>query len=216
MSGKKDFFGSGWTPTYIKKMLYKVAIVLLVIGGLNWLAIGAFDVNIVRKVFGDWFADYVYILVGLAAVSIMCDRDTYLPFLGPMVVPCAVLQDRAPPGATKEVKIIVAPNTKVLYWAAEPANDKIKDVPSWKDAYQHFDNAGVATANQEGVVILKVRPPQTYTVPIRGKLDEHIHYRLCNEDGWLSRVHTTPIMRSAPEGFFNYDGSQYADNGLSM
>jgi len=216
MSEQKAMFGSGWTPTYIKKMLYKVAMVLLVVGGLNWLAIGAFDVNVVRKVCGEWFADYIYILVGLAAVSIMCDRDTYLPFLGPMVVPCAVLQDRAPPGATKEVKIIVAPNTKVLYWAAEPANEKIKDALSWKDAYQNFDNAGVATANQEGVVILKVRPPQSYTVPIRGKLEEHIHYRLCNENGWLSRVYTTPIMRSVPEGFFNYSGSEYADSSASF
>jgi uncharacterized membrane protein YuzA (DUF378 family) len=206
----------GWTPTYVKKMLFKVAMFLLVVGGLNWLAVGAFDVNVVRTVFGEWLSDYIYILVGLAAVSIMCDRDTYLPFLGPMVAPCSVLQDRAPPGATKEVKIIVAPNTKVLYWAAEPANEKIKDVPSWKDAYQHYENAGVATANQEGVVILKVRPPQSYKVPIRGELKQHIHYRLCNEDGWLSRIYTTFIDKPAPEGFSDFSGYQYADSAASI
>jgi len=206
----------GWTPLYVKKMLYKVAMVLLIIGGLNWLLIGGFDINLVRTVFGDWFSDYIYIIVGLAAVSIMCDRDTYLPFLGPMVAPCSVLQDRAPPGATREVKIVVAPNTKVLYWAAEPANEKIKNVQSWKDAYQHYENAGVATANQEGVVVMKVRPPQSYIVPIRGELKQHIHYRLCNEDGWLSRIYTTFIDKSAPEGFSDFSGYQYDDSAASV
>ena len=191
----------GWDLLYVKKLVFKVAMVLLIIGGLNWLAIGAFDVNVVRRVFGEWFADYIYILVGFSAISIMCNRDTYLPFLGPTIVPASVLQDRSPPGATKEVKIITTPNTKVIYWAAEPANELLKDVQSWKEAYKHYDNAGVATANQEGVAILKVRPPQAYNVPIRGKIENHVHYRLCNDDGWLSRVHTTMIDKQTPEGF---------------
>jgi uncharacterized membrane protein YuzA (DUF378 family) len=212
MFSEKD----GWTPLYIKKMLYKIAMVFLVIGGLNWLTIGAFDVNLVRTFFGEWLADYIYIIVGLSAVTIMCDRNTYLPFLGPMVLPSSVLQDRAPPGATKEVKIITTPNTKVLYWAAEPANEKIKDVLSWKDAYQHFENAGVATANQEGVAILRVRPPQNYTVPIRGELQQHVHYRLCNEDGWLSQVHTTYLDKVVPEGFLDLNVSQMGDNAASL
>jgi uncharacterized membrane protein YuzA (DUF378 family) len=105
----------GWTPLYIKKMLFKIAMVLLIIGGLNWLSVGTFNTDLVRAVFGaGLISDCIYILVGLAAVTIMCDRDTYLPFLGPTVVPCSVLQDRVPPGATKEVKIIVKPNAKVI------------------------------------------------------------------------------------------------------
>jgi uncharacterized membrane protein YuzA (DUF378 family) len=196
----------GWTPLYIKKMLFKIAMVLLVIGGLNWLSVGAFDTDLVRAIFGaGLISDCIYILVGLAAVTIMCDRDTYLPFLGPTVVPCSVLQDRVPPGATKEVKIIVKPNAKVIYWAAEPANEKLKDVQSWKDAYQHFENAGVVTATQEGVAILKVRPPQAYNVPIRGKLEHHVHYRLCDEDGWMSHVYTTYLDKNKPEGFVDHD-----------
>ena len=204
----------GWTPLYIKKFLYKIAMILLVIGGLNWLAVGAFDMNVVKTIFGEWLADYIYIIVGLAAVTIMCDRDTYLPFLGPMVLPCSVLQDRAPPGATKEVKIITTPNTKVLYWAAEPANEKIKDVPSWKDAYQQYENAGVVTSNQEGVAILRVRPPQVYTVPIKGQLQQHVHYRLCNEDGWLSHVYTTLVDKQTPEGFATKE--EFGNNALLL
>jgi hypothetical protein len=86
----------------------------------------------------------------------------------------------------------------------------LKNVQSWKEAYAKYENAGVATANQEGVVILRVRPPQTYTVPIRGELKQHVHYRLCNEDGWLSRIRTTYVDKPTPEGF--EDLSNLADN----
>ncbi|MEX2012363.1 MAG: DUF378 domain-containing protein [Patescibacteria group bacterium] len=43
--------------------------VLLVIGGLNWGLVGAFDYNIVSSIFGEGtFTNVIYILVGLAAV----------------------------------------------------------------------------------------------------------------------------------------------------
>ena len=207
----------GWTPMYVKKLLFKVAMILLIIGGLNWLCIGAFDTDIVRALFGKGlFSDCIFILVGLSAITIMFDRDTYLPFLGPMVAPCSVLQDRSPPGATKEVKIVVKPNAKIIYWAAEPANDNLKDIQSWKVAYQHFENAGVVTANQEGVALLKVRPPQIYNVPIRGKIEHHVHYRICDEDGWMSHVYTTYLDKNIPEGFNDLKIKNKADTAASI
>lgn len=47
-----------------------VSWVLLVIGGLNWGLVGAFDFNLVAKIFGDdsSIGKIVYILVGLAAL----------------------------------------------------------------------------------------------------------------------------------------------------
>ena len=47
-----------------------VALILLVIGGLNWGLVGIFDWNLVRAIFGDLtiLSRIVYILVGLAAV----------------------------------------------------------------------------------------------------------------------------------------------------
>jgi uncharacterized membrane protein YuzA (DUF378 family) len=207
----------GWTLMYVKKILFKVAMVLLVVGGLNWLCVGTFDLDIVRALFGKGvISDSIFILVGLAAVAIMFDRDTYLPFLGPMVAPCSVLQDRSPPGATKEVKIVVKPNAKIIYWASEPANDKLKDVQSWKDAYQHFENAGVVTANQDGVALLKVRPPQSYNVPMRGKIENHVHYRICDEDGWMSHVYTTYLDKNVPEGFADLKSKNKADFAESV
>ena len=52
----------GWTPMYVKKLLFKVAMILLIIGGLNWLCVGAFDTDIVRTLFGKGlFSDCIFI-----------------------------------------------------------------------------------------------------------------------------------------------------------
>ncbi len=51
------------------KSLHKLAFILLVIGGLNWLLV-AFNYNLVDKVFGmgSTIAMAIYILVGLSAL----------------------------------------------------------------------------------------------------------------------------------------------------
>lgn len=51
-------------------MLHMVSFALLVIGGLNWGLVGAFDFNLVDKIFGSWPAlvTIIYVLVGLSAV----------------------------------------------------------------------------------------------------------------------------------------------------
>jgi uncharacterized membrane protein YuzA (DUF378 family) len=54
------------------KMLHMVAFLLVIIGGINWLVVGLFDLNLVSLVFGESLvAKLVYILVGLSAVYIM-------------------------------------------------------------------------------------------------------------------------------------------------
>lgn len=45
----------------------KLALWLLIIGGLNWLIIGVFSVDVVAKL-GTTIARIVYVLVGLAAI----------------------------------------------------------------------------------------------------------------------------------------------------
>jgi uncharacterized protein len=49
---------------------YWFALVLLVIGGLNWLLVGAFNFDLVAAIFGEMStaARVVYVLVGLAAI----------------------------------------------------------------------------------------------------------------------------------------------------
>jgi uncharacterized membrane protein YuzA (DUF378 family) len=47
-----------------------IALILIVVGGLNWGLVGAFKFDLVAKIFGDMSAlsRIVYILVGLSAI----------------------------------------------------------------------------------------------------------------------------------------------------
>lgn len=53
--------------------LSKLALWLVIIGGLNWGLVGAFNFNLVSAIFGDMsiLSRIVYILVGLAAVALI-------------------------------------------------------------------------------------------------------------------------------------------------
>ena len=49
-----------------------VALVLLVVGGLNWGLVGLFNFNLVMMLLGNWpmLVTIVYILVGVSAVYV--------------------------------------------------------------------------------------------------------------------------------------------------
>lgn len=208
---------------FFKKLLFKIAMVLVIVGALNWLSIGAFDVNLVASLFGS-LTPFIYILVGISALGIMFSRDTYLPFLGTTLAPCSILQNKEPPGATKSVSVVITPNTKVMYWAAEPSADKkLGTIKSWKEAYGQYENAGVTTSNGEGVAVFKVRDPQVYKVPFMGKLESHVHYRVCAEGadaGFLGAVRTVYVNHKASlEGFecpCNKALKSWADSAASV
>lgn len=180
---------------------------LLIASALNWLAVGAFKVNLVEKIFGNGLVGRsIYLLVGAAAIYVMFDRNTYLPFLGPMVAPCAGLKDRVPPGANASVVVTVKPGAKVLFWAAEQDEDGLKEAVDWKKAYGEYENTGVVTADEQGRAELKVRRPQGYRVPIRGELKSHIHYRECGVAGWMGPVETVFLPAPLVEASEPYNG----------
>jgi uncharacterized membrane protein YuzA (DUF378 family) len=54
----------------IMRSSYWFALVLLVIGGLNWLLVGLFNFDLVAAIFGEMTAvsRAVYVLVGVAAI----------------------------------------------------------------------------------------------------------------------------------------------------
>lgn len=52
------------------KILHKIAFILLVIGGLNWLLIGVADLNVVTYL-GVTLARIVYVLVGLSTLVVL-------------------------------------------------------------------------------------------------------------------------------------------------
>lgn len=49
-----------------------IAMILVVVGGLNWGLVGALNINLVAAIFGDMssLSRLVYVLVGLAAVYV--------------------------------------------------------------------------------------------------------------------------------------------------
>lgn len=57
------------------KAVYTVALLLTVIGGLNWGLVGFFDYNLVDAIFGagSVAARTVYAIVGLAALWVLVD-----------------------------------------------------------------------------------------------------------------------------------------------
>jgi len=208
MDKTMDQWASGWTLTYVKAKIFYLAMVLLLLNGLNALFLALSGVDVLQWVVGKGaIGTLLYGLIGLSALGIMFNRDTYLPFLGPTVMPCGALQDREPPGATKEVRVTVGPHRKIIYWAAEPANENLKSVTSWQEAYQKYENAGVATSDGTGQATLRVRAPRSYEVPMKGVLEPHVHYRVCDEAGWMGRIYTVPVGdKKAVEGFSEEEG----------
>lgn len=47
-----------------------IAVILVIVGGLNWGLVGAFDIDLVAMLFGEMsaIARTVYVVVGLAAI----------------------------------------------------------------------------------------------------------------------------------------------------
>lgn len=58
------------------RAIYKTAVVLVIIGGLNWGLVGFFDWNLVDALFGEGSAlsRIIYAIVGLAAVYMILAR----------------------------------------------------------------------------------------------------------------------------------------------
>lgn len=171
----------------MKMKLDFIALILVVIGGLNWGLYGSSQgrYNLVGAL-GPTISMVVYILIGVAAIWLVFKRDTYLPFLGTTVMPCPVLVERVPEGANTIVEVKVTPNSNVVFWASESQDNQIINNP--QEAYGTYSNSGVARSNARGIATLRVRKPVRYQAGMR-TLPLHIHYRIC-ENGLMGRIET--------------------------
>jgi uncharacterized membrane protein YuzA (DUF378 family) len=61
-----------------KNIIYWVALALVIVGGLNWGLVGAFNFDLVAAILGSMsmLSRIVYILVGLAALYIAASAAT--------------------------------------------------------------------------------------------------------------------------------------------
>ena len=170
---------------YTRHLVYLVAMAVLVGGSV----LGA--LLYVRRF---TLAAVLAVLMAVAALYVGLNRDTYLPFLGESVIPCSVLQDKTPEHADLEVTVDhLKPGAKVIFWAAEPATEGLAKIQNWQRAYLELANAGIATVSEAGTATFRIRKPQPYTVPLMGRLESHVHWRSCQDGGFLGPVQTTAV-----------------------
>ena len=188
---------------YWYKFAYILTIGLVLVGALHWLCVGLTGVDCIRLFLGRRRASWIYCAVGVAALVLVFNRDTYLPFLGETIFPGAAVSLKVPQGATESITVHTRPNAKVVYWAANanPTADTVNP-PPWYKAYAEFENSGVVQADESGVAVLRIRgQPESYKVPFAGKLEPHVHFREEGETGMFGRVKTYYIHRGVIEGF---------------
>ena len=192
---------------YKHKWYYMITISLVLVGGLNWFSAVFLKNDVVSMMFGKGiFTKLVYLAIGIASLILFFDRNTYLPFLGETVLPCAAFSTRTPDNANQEVTITTIPNTKIIYWASEPRVDaSSNEVPTWDVAYNSYSNAGVVISDESGKALLKYRgQPQAYKVPFKGVLKPHVHFRVCEKNGMVGPVQTYFINNGTIEKMSNY------------
>jgi uncharacterized membrane protein YuzA (DUF378 family) len=187
---------------YIKKKLYGLAILILVLSGFNWGFVAIFKTDVVSSLFGkdSLISRLFFIFIVFCAIYVGISRDSYLPFLGETVLPCSALQEKIPDKAELKVRIIAPIGHKVIYWAAEPGTSTDGALKNWQDAYGNFENVGVAIAESDGSALLQVRRPQPYWVPLGHRLEPHVHYRICGKNGMLGPVRSL-FIEERVEGF---------------
>lgn len=186
---------------YLRKKLYMIVIILILVGSVNWFSIAVTGQDLVRLVLAPRFVRIVYGIVGIAGLALLFNRDIYLPFLGETLVPAAALEQRVPQNANDQVTVTTTPGSKVLYWTTEPNPTQGKELATWDVAYGGYENSGVAVADTSGKAILRFRgPPQPYKVPMKGRLDPHVHFRVTDSNGFMGRVQSLFLADGAIEG----------------
>lgn len=176
------------------KWTHLIAVSVVLVGAVNAGVYGLAKWNPLQTLLGLTFSRLIYVVIALCALYVGTHRETYLPFLGETVVPCSVLKDQVPEHADTAVQLHgLTPGKKVLFWASEPATDGLGRIKDWRRAYLEFANAGVTTVDDGGHATLNIRKPQPYTVPIKGRLETHVHWRICGDNGFLGPVEITAV-----------------------
>jgi hypothetical protein len=148
---------------------------LLIIGAFAYSYSKIFDKDLFS--FNQTFANTLSVLILGSVIYHVLQRDYYLPFLGPTVIPISDSKNEKS-GQLVEVSLSdMPPNTKVLFWAA---NKSDATWPNPFDAYRGYNNSGLAKTNDQGNVTIKVNCPSDYNVSKFGfdkNLAKHVHYR---------------------------------------
>lgn len=161
--------------------------ILIFISLLWWILI--LDFMVQKNIYNFYF--YIHCFFGFIILYYTIQKEFYLPFLNKTIFPCSLLQEKIPENATRTIHLDnLPPNVNIVYWAADSSTKDIETNP-WM-AYNKFLNSGITHSDSNGNADLEIREPVKYNV---GKINQktlpkHVHYRYCQGDGFLSKVHT--------------------------
>jgi hypothetical protein len=133
-------------------------------------------------------------LIGIALYYLF-NRDFFLPFLGPAVIPIAKTEQQQENMINVNLSNLPL-NTNVIYWASQKSEGTFKDPII---AYEDYSNSGITMSDNMGNANIKISCPSPYYITkfgIKKKLlKKHVHYRyeLPNYKGIYSSVHTKNI-----------------------
>lgn len=130
-------------------------------------------------------------VIALAVLYLATRIDTWLPFLGPTVLPTTAIPFHEGAGAMKVDLSLPCRGSgngpdKLMYWAANSSEAAYTDP---RTAYGSFKNAGVARVPSDARrVTVAIDPPGEYM-----QLPRHVHYRLGYPSGMWSKVYTKEV-----------------------
>lgn len=164
--------------------LYLLAMLLIIIGGLNWGSIALFGKNLVEELNNltfnnEWFNKFIYILIAVSAIYLLFKKHTFLPFLGPTVLPTNNMKFNHT-YSDLSIRVDAADASGVVYWAAKPSNVPMNN-PS--DAYDNYLNSGYVPVDSDGKATLFFKCPGSYKIWGWKHMPKHIHYRLIYSQG---------------------------------
>lgn len=122
------------------------------------------------------------LIVIVSCLSILTNRNIYLPFLGKTVIPPSLFEnEKVPAYATEkytlELKDVVD-GTRVIYWGSLPNTNKHLIHKNPFEAYGNYSNTGIAIVKNQKATI-HFHCPTKYNVSMYNKtINRHIHYRL--------------------------------------
>lgn len=156
------------------------------------------------KMYNDDLMDYIIMNrtvsnifnIGIIALALyyLFNRDFFLPFLGPAVIPVTRVENQLDNMINVNLTNL-PPNTNVIYWASQKSEGTFDDPIT---AYKDYSNSGIAISDEKGNANIKIVCPSPYYVNkfgIKKKLlNRHVHYRYELKDkGIYSSVYTQNI-----------------------
>ena len=167
----------------IKFILALSAINYLFISELKWDMFDLFQNKNITRI--------MYVGIALIGLYFLFNRNYYLPFLGPTVIP---IPEGPPPKNLINMTLHNLPkNTRIIYWAANPS-DKISEDPF--NAYNSYENSGVGKTDSDGTIVMRLACPGKYKVgKFKRLLKRHVHFRYEHPvyKGMFSKVFTTLV-----------------------